>query len=80
MSGDRATATLLRSEDAPTDDWFDCITQSPDEPAGTEYLAVCTVKADLLAESVNCTEAGCGGHPICRPCFDIAVQRGRVRG
>lgn len=65
--------------DRSPDEWFECITQSPDEPSPAEFLAVCTVSADLLAESVNCTEAGCGGHPICRPCYELAVERGRVR-
>ena len=75
----RETLATTCTVDAPTEaDWFDCITQSPDEPAGPEYHVVCTVKADLLAESVNCTAAGCGGHPICRPCFDLAIERGLV--
>lgn len=80
MPGRMASGEIgLVTESAQTaDDWFVCITQSPEEPAAQEYLDVCTVKADLLAESSRCVEAGCGGHPICRPCYGLGVERGLV--
>ena len=69
------TATLIRAEQVVTDDLIECITQSPDEPSPPEFLDVCTIKADLIACSFRCPEE-CGGHPICRPCFELARQRG----
>jgi hypothetical protein len=61
-----------------------CVTRDPGEPAAARYLAVCTGRADLIARSRRCVdaEAGtgnhCGGHLICRPCFDLAVADGSV--
>lgn len=63
---------------------LECITRSPGEPAPARYLAVCTGRADLIARSRNCVDAErgtgsqCGGHAICRPCFDLAVAEGRI--
>ena len=72
------TFTLPECQDwRPDVVWFECITQSPDEPAPPEYLAVCTVEAELLACSFRCPDE-CGGHPICRPCFDLAHERGEL--
>lgn len=71
------TAIIESPEQAVTERWFECITQSPDEPSPPEFLAVCTVDAELLACSFRCPFE-CGGHPICRPCFDLANQRGEL--
>jgi hypothetical protein len=55
-----------------------CITQDPSEPAGPEYLAVCTGFGELLGRSFHCPPE-CGGHPICRPCYELAQANGLGR-
>ena len=54
-----------------------CITQDPKEPAPEAYLAVCTGRGDLIADSVYCPPE-CGGHPVCRPCYDLGVMSGHI--
>lgn len=60
----------------------ECVTRAEREIASPDYLAVCTGIADLIATSLHCpgeTDAGtCGGHAICRPCFDLGVERGLI--
>lgn len=51
-----------------------CITQDPTEPAGPEYLAVCTGYGELLGRSIHCPPE-CGGHPICRPCWELSQAK-----
>jgi hypothetical protein len=55
----------------------DCITQAPNEPAGPDYLAICAIHATEIADSIRCPPE-CGGHPICKPCLALAVERGLV--
>lgn len=59
---------------------IECITQDPAERALADagYLAACTGSADLMALSRNCVGTGCGGHPICRPCFEVGKSLGWV--
>ena len=57
---------------------IECITQDPNEPAGADYLAVCTGEATEVVVSRFCQDTGCGGHPICPPCLDLALSRGLV--
>lgn len=63
-----------------------CITQDPGEPAADMYLEICEGVAFTMATSVRCpveeteTLIPCGGHPICKPCFDLAVELGFVTG
>lgn len=56
-----------------------CLTQDPREPAGQRYLDVCTSVGDLVATSIYCPDEECGGHPICRPCYTLALREGLVR-
>ena len=55
-----------------------CITQDPNEPAPEAYLLVCTGRGDLIADSVLCPPE-CGGHPICRPCFELGIRTEFIR-
>jgi hypothetical protein len=55
----------------------ECITQAPNEPAGPDYLAVCAVHATEIADSIHYPPE-CGGHPVCKPCLALAVERGLV--
>lgn len=67
-------------DDIPTDPdgWPECITQGKGEPAPSAFLAVCVGRATEVACSVHCEGTGCGGHPICKPCLDLAVTTGLV--
>lgn len=60
-------------------DGLDCITQDGVEALlAPDYLAICSVRADLMACSRYCQGTGCGGHPICRPCYDLGIERGLI--
>lgn len=39
----------------------------------------CEVCGKHVADSIHCAGTGCGGHPICRPCYDLGIQRGLIR-
>jgi hypothetical protein len=58
-----------------------CITQDMREAlaAGPDYLAVCTGTAELISTSIYCEGTGCGGHPVCRPCYELGKERGLIR-
>lgn len=56
-----------------------CISQDRSQAVPQEYLAICTETADLLANSTYCEGTGRGGHPICRPCYDLARLTGLVK-
>lgn len=60
-----------------TDDII-CVTQGSEESGSFKYKAICTKRADLLATSIHCVGTGCGGHPICRPCYELSVKTGLV--
>jgi hypothetical protein len=56
----------------------ECITQDPREPAGADFLAVCTRwLATEIACSIYCPPE-CGGHPICRECLALGLAKGIV--
>lgn len=60
---------------------IECVTQHPDEPAGPDFHAICRGTADLIATSIHCpseAEGECGGHPICRPCWVLCVEKGML--
>lgn len=58
---------------------LECITQDAKEAAiAPDYVSICTIRADLMACSVHCAGTGCGGHPICRPCYTLGVERGLI--
>lgn len=56
----------------------ECITQDPREPAAPEFLAVCAKRATEVSCSIHCPPE-CGGHPVCKPCLALAVERGLVK-
>jgi hypothetical protein len=73
----RAEEALPCHAPAPTEGLPECITQDPKEPAGPDYLAGCAKWATEIADSIHCPPE-CGGHPVCKPCLALAVERGLV--
>lgn len=78
-----STATLERTE-VPVSaiDFRPCVTQDAERKgiAHPDFLEVCVVVADLVAQTTWCEITGCDGHPICQPCFDLGVERGVING
>jgi hypothetical protein len=56
-------------------EFLPCCTRDPQEPASQRYLDVCTGVAWAVVTGQNCEE-DCGGHPLCRPCLDVAKATG----
>lgn len=60
---------------------IECVTVAERNIAAPAYLAVCTGEGDLIAVSRRCPgedEGECGGHPICRPCYELGVVKGLI--
>lgn len=64
-----------------SDDKIHCVTQHPRERqwASAEFLEVCDDNPVDVITSRNCVGTGCGGHPICAPCLELAREKGIVR-
>jgi hypothetical protein len=78
LRGDPVTTTQsLATDVAATTGLPPCVTQDPREPAHRDYLAICAIHATEIADSIHCPPE-CGGHPVCRPCLALAVERGLV--
>ena len=58
-----------------------CVTQDPRERAAADpaFLDVCTGVGEHIVCSTACEGTGCGGHPICTPCRDLAAEKGYFR-
>ena len=67
-----------RAETSAGTNQLECVTQDPREPAGPDYLAVCTKVGTEISDSIHCPPE-CGGHPVCVPCLDLAILKGLVR-
>lgn len=76
MAEQAPAATEAPAERANDD--LHCITQDPREPEDPAFLAACDDNPVHVSCSIHCPPE-CGGHPICDPCYRLALETGLVK-
>lgn len=75
----RASKLALEQPYEPDPAYIPCVTLDTTEgPLRHRYIDGCVGLAELVAASIHCPDDKCGGHPICRPCYDRAKREGLV--